>query len=129
MNAAALLVMDRMSRDLQVAIKKGDLSWSRRLLIARDVAEGMRYLHNQGLIHRDIKLQNVLLDQNDRAKLTDFGFCKPHAMVHGSILGEPSSLFDTLLEWNINYVIHSSHVNYSSSIIGPFTKTNFNKNL
>ncbi|XP_057312064.1 dual serine/threonine and tyrosine protein kinase-like isoform X2 [Hydractinia symbiolongicarpus] len=85
---AVLLVMDRMQRDLYAGIKCG-MSFRSRLQVALDVVEGLRYLHSQGLIHRDIKLKNVLLDSKLRGKLTDLGFCKPGAMISGSIVGTP----------------------------------------
>ncbi|GAA28841.2 non-specific serine/threonine protein kinase [Clonorchis sinensis] len=99
---AVLLIMERLARDLHIALKQG-LSWLRRLIVARDVAEGVRYLHSQGLIHRDIKPRNVLLDLNDRAKLTDLGFCKPQAMIGGSILGKP---INTIVSQTLGTPLH-----------------------
>jgi Leucine-rich repeat (LRR) protein len=55
------------------------LSWTRRLSIALDVARGMEYLHNlarQIFIHRDLKSSNILLDDDFRAKVADFGLVK-----------------------------------------------------
>ena len=34
-----------------------------RMAVALDVIEGIRYLHSQGLVHRDIKLKNVLVSE------------------------------------------------------------------
>ncbi|XP_010142081.1 PREDICTED: dual serine/threonine and tyrosine protein kinase, partial [Buceros rhinoceros silvestris] len=85
---AVLLIMERLHRDLYTGLKAG-LQLETRLQIALDVVEGIRYLHSQGLVHRDIKLKNVLLDKKNRAKITDLGFCKPEAMMSGSIVGTP----------------------------------------
>ncbi|XP_068172405.1 dual serine/threonine and tyrosine protein kinase [Antennarius striatus] len=85
---AVLLIMERLHRDLYTGLKAG-LLLKERLQIALDVVEGIRFLHSQGLLHRDIKLKNVLLDKQNRAKITDLGFCKPEAMMSGSIVGTP----------------------------------------
>ncbi|XP_015763083.1 PREDICTED: dual serine/threonine and tyrosine protein kinase-like [Acropora digitifera] len=85
---AVLLVMDRLQKDLYQGIKAG-LNYRGRLVVALDVVEGIRFLHSQGLVHRDIKLKNVLLDARNRGKITDLGFCKPEAMMSGSIVGTP----------------------------------------
>ncbi|XP_031485099.1 receptor protein kinase TMK1-like [Nymphaea colorata] len=55
------------------------LSWKRRLIIALDVARGLEYLHNmahQSFIHRDLKPSNILLGDDLRAKISDFGLVK-----------------------------------------------------
>jgi serine/threonine protein kinase len=57
---AVLLIMDRLSKDLYCGLRAG-MPWLARLQVAVDVAEGVRFLHAQGLVHRDIKLKNVLV--------------------------------------------------------------------
>lgn len=86
--SCVLLIMERMATDLHIALKKG-LKELLRLQIALEVVDGIRFLHSQGLVHRDIKLKNVLLDSNYHAKISDLGFCKPCAMISGSIVGTP----------------------------------------
>ncbi|WJX73783.1 hypothetical protein P8452_57523 [Trifolium repens] len=55
------------------------LSWSQRLVIALDVARAMEYLHGlarETFIHRDLKSSNILLGNDFRAKVSDFGLVK-----------------------------------------------------
>lgn len=55
------------------------LSWNSRLAIALDVAQAVEYLHglaHMSFIHRDLKPSNVLLNDDLRAKVSDFGLVK-----------------------------------------------------
>lgn len=45
--------------------------------IALQVAEGLSFAHQHGVIHRDIKPSNIMLDEDGRAWIADFGLAKP----------------------------------------------------
>ncbi|KAF2292255.1 hypothetical protein GH714_018188 [Hevea brasiliensis] len=64
------------------------LPWSARVQIALDSARGLEYIHEHTVpvyIHRDIKSANILIDQNFRGKVADFGLTKLTEVGSGSL--------------------------------------------
>jgi tRNA A-37 threonylcarbamoyl transferase component Bud32 len=60
----------------EYVVRKGRLDVREALEIGLEVARGLAFAHDQGLIHRDVKPQNVLLNGDGRAKVTDFGIAR-----------------------------------------------------
>lgn len=89
------LVMELLSGgDLSDKIKNGaPLALADSLKITRDIASGLAYAHQQGLVHRDIKPGNVLFAKDGSLRITDFGIAKASTSnvktQLGLILGSP----------------------------------------
>lgn len=56
--------------------REGPLPEHEILKIARDIATGLQFAHSQGVIHRDLKVDNVLLHSDGSAVITDFGIAR-----------------------------------------------------
>lgn len=51
-------------------------TWERGIHVVAQVLDALSYVHGQGMLHRDVKPHNVLLGDNDRVHLMDFGLVK-----------------------------------------------------
>ena len=71
--------------------RDGALSPARVVAVARDCCAGLAYAHAAGLVHRDLKPQNLLLDPDCRVKIADFGIARTldgtSLTLTGSVLG------------------------------------------
>lgn len=55
-------------------VKNGRMSEPLARRIFKQILHAVNYLHQQGVVHRDLKAENLLLDANENIKLADFGF-------------------------------------------------------
>jgi len=63
--------------DLKAFIRRSDhLTTPKALNIGRQIAEGLSEAHRIGVVHRDLKPQNVMIDREGKAKIMDFGLAR-----------------------------------------------------
>ncbi|KAG6556796.1 hypothetical protein Mapa_001742 [Marchantia paleacea] len=96
---------------------KKPLSWRKRLEIALNAAQGLDYLHtfcSPPIIHRDVKPNNILLDENLNAKVADFGMSKSE--FEGSQTGISTAVKGTLGYLDPEYSSGRQRLNQKSDV-------------
>jgi serine/threonine protein kinase len=78
----------------KVLAARGPMSWEAALQIVEDIGSGLDYAHSQGIVHRDVKPQNILISAAEGAVLTDFGLTRAlddsqRLTQAGAIVGTP----------------------------------------
>jgi serine/threonine protein kinase/Flp pilus assembly protein TadD len=78
-------------KNLRQMVQDGPLEMERALNIAVQIADGLKAAHETGVVHRDIKSANIMVDEDDRVTILDFGLAKPKGGAritdHGTMMG------------------------------------------
>jgi serine/threonine protein kinase len=80
---------------LSVLIKKKRPTIRESVLMTQKLAQALGYAHSQGIVHRDVKPHNVIIDTNGEPQLMDFGLAKrlddnSNVTTDGALLGTPA---------------------------------------
>ena len=99
-----LIIMEYISGgNLQNFVKKRrKLCEKTAKILFRQIIQGIRYIHSRGIVHRDIKLENILLDLNNIIKICDFGvgkLIKPNTILKDQC-GTPVYMAPEILKGN-----------------------------
>ena len=89
---------------LDLIHKERKLTEARACNFFRQITAGIDYIHSQGVCHRDIKCENILLDENFVVKIIDFGFARSYRDVEKQPVEE-----------KLNSIVSNSPVSSSSS--------------
>src|SRR4029453_14265939 len=80
---------------LEERLKDGPFSPKYAAKVIAELTDALQYAHEQGVVHRDVKPSNIIIDRNERAHLADFGLAKRDTgewtmTSDGRVLGTPS---------------------------------------
>jgi mitogen-activated protein kinase kinase kinase len=81
--------------------------------LTRQTLAGLAYLHNEGILHRDLKADNILLDLDGTSKISDFGISKKTDNIYGNDI---TNSMQGSVFWMAPEVIRSQGQGYSAKV-------------
>ncbi|KAJ2905011.1 MAP kinase kinase kinase [Zalerion maritima] len=81
--------------------------------LTRQTLSGLAYLHREGILHRDLKADNILLDLDGTCKISDFGISKKTDNIYGN---DKSNSMQGSVFWMAPEVIRSQGEGYSAKV-------------
>ena len=93
--------------------KNGKFEESLVRSLTRQTLAGLAYLHNEGVLHRDLKADNILLDVDGTCKISDFGISKKTDNIYGN---DVTNSMQGSVFWMAPEVVRSEGQGYSAKV-------------
>ncbi|KAG0266109.1 hypothetical protein DFQ27_000156 [Actinomortierella ambigua] len=110
-NRVYLLVELAARGSLCRAIATGELgnNWPTKMRLAQEIAQGLAFIHQEKVLHRDLKSANVLLTKHMEVKLADFGLAKVRSLASAASIASQGTL-----RWVAPELLYASKPEYST---------------
>lgn len=92
---------------------KGNLQEKEALSILKDILQGLNLAHDKGIIHRDVKPSNILIDKSGRARIMDFGIA---VMVGGQRLTATGTTVGSPCYMSPEQIVHPQNLDHRSDV-------------
>ena len=113
-----IIIIELLDQDLQTFIKKSKekpkVSFRDTVSIMLDVAQGLNYLHEKSIVHRDLACKNILLTSRKQAKIADFGFAKYFPGGHTAATANPGTPANRAPETFGRFFFSRGPINYGT---------------
>jgi serine/threonine protein kinase len=84
--------------NLRRLLQSGRMQSQEALKIVPQICDALQFAHDEGIVHRDVKPENILLDKRGRVKIADFGIAK--------ILGRNTGIYTLTGPWQVVGTLH-----------------------
>ena len=113
-----IIITELLDQDLRTFIEKSKekpkVSFRDSVSIMLDVAEGLNYLHQKTIVHRDLACKNILLTSTKHAKIADFGFAKYFPGGHSAATANPGTPANRAPETFGKFFFSRGPINYGT---------------